>query len=377
MKKRSEFNVFLTILLSVIFCAIGFLGGGYAYLYIKSKTEIDEITVYTSGEIQFHFLELGNKYTGDCTYIKVGDVDILIDAGSRVNSIPTITSYINGQMSDATLEYVIVTHAHQDHYAGFATDDGKDSIFDLYSVEVLIDFARTNQDDDAPMYNNYLRERQEAIARGTKHYTALDCVTNSNGASSVYELTSDTTLTILEHKYYTEEASSENDYSVCTLFSQGDNNFLLTGDLEADGEASLVSMNDLPHCDLYKAGHHGSKTSSSHTLLNEITPDICAVCCCAGNYEYTQENANNFPTQEFIDRISMHTKDVYVTSIATVEYDSEKGKYVSTGFSSMNGNIIVKSKNGRVEVECSNNTTKLKDTQWFKENRTTPEKWAG
>lgn len=111
MKKRSEFNVFLTILLSVIFCAIGFLGGGYAYLYIKSTTEIGEITVYTSGEIQFHFLELGNKYTGDCTYIKVGDVDILIDAGSRVNSIPTITSYINEQMTDSTLEYVIVTHA--------------------------------------------------------------------------------------------------------------------------------------------------------------------------------------------------------------------------------------------------------------------------
>ena len=34
-------------------------------------------------EFQIHFLELGNKYSGDSIYIKAGENDILIDAGSR------------------------------------------------------------------------------------------------------------------------------------------------------------------------------------------------------------------------------------------------------------------------------------------------------
>ena len=374
MAKKSKFNKLLTFFLCIVFMVAGFVAGGYGYLIYKSHVEIAGITVYTSGDIAFHFLELGNKYTGDCTYIKAGDVDILIDAGSRTSSIPTITAYLNNFVNDNTLEYVIVTHAHQDHYAGFATNATTNSIFDLYTVNTIIDFARTNQ-TDGTMYNHYLRERSEAVQRGASHYTALDCVNESNGAKESYDLGNDISLNILEHKYYSEDASSENDYSVCTLFTQGNRNFLFTGDLEADGEESLVAMNNLPHCNLYKAGHHGSKTSSSDTLLNTITPDICAVCCCAGNYEYTDSNVNNFPTQYFINRISKHTEQVYVTTLGIPTYSTEDSKWKNDSYTSMNGNIVVTSKNGEVTVNCSNSNTLLKDTEWFKENRTCPEVW--
>lgn len=372
---KQKFNFALTIFLCIIFCAIGFVGGGYAYLYYISAKEIANIEVYTAGDLSFHFLELGNKYTGDCTYIKAGDVDILIDAGSKTDSISTITAYINEFVTDNTLEYVIVTHAHEDHYAGFATNQNQSSIFDLYSVNTIIDFAKTNKSDTAAMQSNYLRERAEAVAKGATHYTALDCVNETNGATKTFDLGSDITLTILEHKYYTQKASSENDYSVCTLFTHGNNNFLFTGDLEEDGEKSLVELNNLPHCKLYKAGHHGSKTSSSDILLNEITPEICAVCCCAGNYEYTDTNSNNFPTQDFVNRISKHTDAVYVTTMGVPRWDEEAGEYKNDQFVSMNGNIVVLSGGKNVVVECSNNNTKLKDTDWFKQNRTCPDNW--
>lgn len=366
----------MKILICLLSFIIGFGGTGVGYTYFKMQQEIGEIVVYTEGNITFHFLELGNKYSGDCTYIKAGDVDILIDAGSKVSSISTITAYINQFVTDNKLEYVIVTHAHEDHYAGFAANATTDSLFDIYEVGVIIDFARSNQKDTAVMYNNYLAERDAEVANGAAHYTALDCVNETNGAKQEYDLGNDITMKILNQKFYTEKAETENDYSVCTLFTHGERNFLFTGDLEEEGEESLASLNDLPHCHLYKAGHHGSKTSSHNVLLNEITPEIVTVCCCAGNYEYTQTNNNNFPTQDFINRIAPHTDKVYVTSLGVPVFDSQENKYKNDGFTSMNGNIKVISNSAEVKVECSNNNLKLKETTWFKQNRQLPTAWV-
>ena len=319
---------------------------------------------YEGGDLQIHFLELGNKYTGDCTYIKAGETDILIDAGSRVGSIATISAYIDQYVTDGILEYVIVTHAHQDHYAGFATNENKDSLFDLYECGTIIDFALTNQKADAAMYNNYLRERTEEIAAGAVHYTAAEIIAQEK---AVITLSEGITMEILDSAFYYETSPDENNYSVCTLFRQGENAFLFTGDLEEEGEEELVKRNELPKVTLFKAGHHGSKTSSNECLLSVIRPEIVCVCCCAGSSEYTTTNANQFPTQAFVDRVAKYTDRVYVTTLCV---DYKAGTYTS-----MNGNITVTSGKGGVKLFFSASDTKLKDTAWFQANRTCPDAW--
>ena len=124
---------------------------------------------------------------------------------------------------------------------------------------------------------------------------------------------------------------------------------------------SKGTYGSLPHVDLYKGGHHGSKTSSTSKFLAAITPDICCVCTCAGTNEYTTDYTNQFPTQQFINRIAKYTDKVYVT-----------GLYENGEFKSMNGKITVscgKNESGKVEVAVAstNNLTKLKDTTWFNE----------
>ena len=151
---------------------------------------------------------------------------------------------------------------------------------------------------------------------------------------------------------------------MCALFSQGENNYLFTGDLEKDGEASLVSLNSLPEVQLFKGGHHGSYTANTDKLLDVIKPKTVCICCCAGSDEYTKTAANMFPAQKAIDRIAKHTDKVYVT---TVVKDSDPG------YQSMNGNINFHSEKGiEYVVTGSNNSTILKDTDWFKSNRTWP-----
>ena len=325
----------------------------------------DDAPVVVEGELEIHFLELGNKYTGDCTYIKAGDKDILIDAGSKASSIETINSYLSSYVTDGTLEYVIVTHAHEDHYAGFATYENQKSLFDMYECEVIIDFSQiTSGKEDTTMYKNYVRERNAEIAAGAVHYTADKCVQELGGK---FDLGDGMTLTVLDSYYYYNRATNENDHSVCTMISDGANNYLFTGDLEEKGEEKLVQMNDLPRVKLYKAGHHGSKTSSNEVLLEVIQPEIVCVCCCCGSPEYTDTNANQFPTQAFINRIATYTDRVYVTTLCV---DYKKGE-----FTSMNGNIIVRSNRGTVSVVCSASQTVLKDTEWFRENRTMPSAW--
>jgi hypothetical protein len=149
---------------------------------------------------------------------------------------------------------------------------------------------------------------------------------------------------------------------------QGTKKYLFTGDLEKEGEESLVelSASSLSQVELYKAGHHGSKTSSSSALLEVIEPKVVCVCCCAGSSEYTSKNENQFPTQAFIDRVSPYTSAIYVTTLC-IDYKQNK-------YESFNGNIVIYSNlaDTTINVSCSNNTTKLKDTDWFKANRTLP-----
>ncbi len=361
-----KFNGFLALFLAVV--CIG-LGGFVGYRAYFEQNTFDS-QVYVSGGFSVHFLELGNIYTGDCTYIKSGDTNILIDAGSRVSSISTIKAYLDKYITDGILEYVIVTHAHQDHYAGFATNETTDSLFDIYDCKTIIDFSQIESGkEETKMYKDYLRERDAEIANGAVHYTAKDCIEQNK---AVFELDGGAKMTILDQKYYYERGKEENDHSVCTLFTHGDKNFLFTGDLEKEGELSLIEKNQLPEVDLYKAGHHGSASSSSAEFMAVIKPDIVCVCCCAGSAEYTDTNEKQFPTQIFIDNVAPYTDKVYVTTLCTVW---ESGSGGAKEFTSMNGNITVTSGTDGIELAFSASDKKLKETEWFKENRVCPEAW--
>ena len=388
-KKVAKNNPTLFIVIAIL-VVIALIGVG-VYLYFSgafkknndtNNNESVEIDKVLYEDFQIHFLELGNNNSGDSVYVKAGDNDILIDAGSRGNSAATINNYVKQYCTDGKLEYVISTHGHQDHIAGFAgVSDNKAKNFKgdsvdktgvlyYFEVETFIDFTYYNSVDNktasiddystSTEYGKYLRARNYAISNNATHYTAKDLWDTNN---TTFNLGSGITMDILYNKYYFETSSDENNYSVCTLFNYNDHHFMLTGDLEKEGEEALANYYDgstskktLPHCDLFKGGHHGSATSSNECLLEKITPDICCVCCCAGDTEYTANYSTQFPTQAFIDRIAKYTSNVYVTTLYNEETKTNE---------SMNGNIVVSSDGKEVGIQASNNLTKLKDTEWF------------
>lgn len=399
-RKQKKIQKFLlTILLLIILALIGYFGKDYLLILTQndshaqhvsnSHEQIEVMDGILYEPLQIYFLELGAYNTGDATYIKAKDIDILIDAGSTQSSAEAIEAFVNQYCTDGILEYVITTHAHSDHYTGmFGNTKTKENkaptnfknesvertgILYYYEVKNIIDFSLTNQSADSTYYNHYLNAVEYAKEKGAVHYQAHECFNQENGAKQSYVLDEEEQITmdILYNKYYFETSSDENNYSVCTMLTYQDHHFLFTGDLEKEGEEAMASYYNqstpertLPHVDLFKAGHHGSKTSSNECLLQLITPDICCVCCCAGGSEYTTSYLNTFPTQDFITRIAKYTDQVYVTSLIDEKKSKEEGKLV---FSSFNGNICISCDGVNIGLACSNNTIKLKDSSWFNE----------
>lgn len=386
MSRVKKFSVTLTIFVSLLTFVIGAALGFCAnYLTDKQNNPIFKSDVVYGEGISFHFLELGNGKTGDSIFIQTATTDILVDAGSRTNSASTIESYVKDKMTDDVLEFVIATHADQDHIACFAGDNTNPSLFKRFEVATIIDFPKTNKElltekGNDTVYGTYVKERDAEVGLGAKHFNALDCYNNVGEAKRSYDLGGNVTLNILYNYFYDHEDGDENNYSVCFQIEDGDSKFLFTGDLEAEGEEKLVQNNTLSKVKLFKAGHHGSPTSSNDCLLSVIQPEICVACCCAGSVEYTDNLANTFPSQAFIDRISNYTTQVFVPTVGTIVEDGTKKdgsiNYEDVSFASLNGNIVVTSKKGNITVECSNNNTVLKDTTWFKTYRTTPTAWA-
>lgn len=390
---KKLFKIIMWVILIPVFLAIGFFGGVAVDIFYLNKFETEEVenawnndwvedSVITSSDLSIHFLELGNIFAGDCVYIKCGENDILIDAGSRNTSASTIIDYVDNFVTDGKLEYVIATHAHEDHISGFYDESDRTGIFTHYDVDYIIDFPNTNKTSPSStsVLGKYISARDEEVAGGATHWTALECYNNENGASRTIQLSDTVELEILYNYYYDHSYSSgENNFSVCAMLNQGDNHYLFTGDLEDAGEKKLVTYYEenhggLPHCILYKAGHHGSGTSSCPELLEAISPEYICICTCAGTSEYTDNSDNQFPYQEFINNVAPYTDKVYITSVVDNYVDKSSWSKEGT-VKSMNGNIVCYFKNNALNIRCSNNNTLLKDTDWFKENRVCPDAW--
>ncbi|MDE6442309.1 MAG: MBL fold metallo-hydrolase [Clostridia bacterium] len=369
-------------------------GDGDSNVPVGSEAEI------ASSKLSIHFLELGNKSAGDSVLIKCGNTEVLIDAGSEKNSSKTLKTYIDKYCTDGKLEYVISTHADFDHISAFIGNKSGSTysgIFYQYKIGTIIKFDNSDkslltESGNKSTYGQYIDAIDYAkVTWKTNVYTASQCYDMKDGAQRQYYLDENQTVSIniLYNYYYYNKSSDENNYSVVTLLTQelenGKKNYLFTGDLEEDGEKRMVNYyknvpaeyrtdyNVLPEVDVYKAGHHGSKTSSTLELLKVIRPKYVAVCCCCGSPEYTLNNQNTFPTQQMIDNVAPFTENIFVTSLATEVPEVVDGKISSKkwNFTSMNGNIVFYYDES-LKLYCSNNTTVLKDTEWFKNNRTWP-----
>ena len=99
-----------------------------------------------------------------------------------------------------------------------------------------------------------------------------------------------------------EHYGDKNDYSGVLYMTYGERSFLFMGDATTDVENDMLSKKTVPHADVLKIGHHGSKGSTSKNFLNAVTPSYAIIT--------TGENDYGHPTKKVLDLL--HAKGIEV-----------------------------------------------------------------
>lgn len=120
----------------------------------------------SSADLSIHFIAPALKASGDCTLIKVGDTEVLIDAGPTQGNVTEIKDYLSDYCTDGVIEDVIATHADTVHIAGLvgnSVQGAYNGILYSYKIGTIIQFDHgQDKEKETAVWN---RRYMHAIAQ--------------------------------------------------------------------------------------------------------------------------------------------------------------------------------------------------------------------
>jgi competence protein ComEC len=207
-------------------------------------------------ELLVTFLDVGQ---GDAVLVTAPNGNrLLYDAGPPSGAVLAALS-TELPYFDQRIAFMVASHPDADHIGGY---------FDVlrhFTPLVYLDAHTRSPSADFTTLESLLTSR--SIERRT-----LQAGSRMNLGDGVYV---DVLAPIQDVK---KETLSTNDASVVLLIRYGESRVLLTGDMESPGEAQLVARyGGALHATVLKAGHHGSKSSTSALLLAAVKPAFVVV----------------------------------------------------------------------------------------------------
>jgi competence protein ComEC len=206
------------------------------------------------------FFDIGQ---GDSIFIETPKRhQVLIDGGPS----SAILEKLDREMPfwDNTIDLIILTHPEKDHLRGLL------DVLKRYRVENIL---WTGIVRDTAEFRQWQKEISEEkaniiIARAGQKIIA---------SKAVLEI-----LHPFENLSGQELKDSNNTGVVCRLVF-GENSFLFTADVYKSVESKLIKNGASLDSDILKAGHHGSKTSTSNEFVEKVSPDVAVISAGKGN----------------------------------------------------------------------------------------------
>lgn len=281
--------------LPLVIILVLLLGAALGLLYHQSepvRNFVDSLGLFTTttrvpfidpegDEMAVHYIDVGQ---GDATLLQTPKGSVLIDCSEKEYG-DDIVAYLS-EMGVTELEYFIITHPDADHMGAAA--------YILENITVK-NFVMNGQEKNTVFFSNALDVMEEKNISGT--------IVAPGDVLTVGALQ----MKILAPHRIDYSEAEWNNASIVIHATYGHRSFLFTGDAEEDAEEDLLRYHASElDCDVFQAGHHGSRTSNSPELLQKATPEFVIISCGEGN-------SYGHPHQEALDAFEDCGATVYRT----------------------------------------------------------------
>lgn len=252
--------------------------------YSEAESEVKTTAVADlDGNMIIEVLDVGQA---DAILLYTDESAMLVDAGNNQDGEPVL-KYIQDELSIRSLDYLIVTHAHEDHCGG------ADTILDGMDVQnVMLPLLSTE----------------------TKTYLSVLSSAEESGANLLSPVVGDSyemdgaVITVLSCETATDD-EDPNQSSIVIRVDYGNISILLTGDAEEPNEAVMLETGVNVDCDILKVGHHGSYTSSCEEFINAVSPELAVISC-------GKDNEYGHPHDETLEVLEAECADVIRTDLS-------------------------------------------------------------
>ncbi len=253
------------------------------------------------GTLEVHFIDVGQ---GDCIFIKTPqNKTMLIDAGMRHYG-QHVVNYL-AQIGVYSIDIIVGTHAHADHIGGLIT------VIEELPVGRVIDSGKVHTTKTFEDYLDLIDEKDIPFELGR--------------AGDVLDLCNKINIRVI-HPADNIGNLSLNDASVVIKLLHGAVGFLFTGDAEALAEEQILARGyDLSKVNVLKVGHHGSRSSTTQSFLEAVSPSSAIIMC-------GKDNTYGHPHNEILQRLKRIGVDIYRTHLhGNIIVESDGSSYtVST-----------------------------------------------
>ena len=240
------------------------------------------------GNLDIYYFDVGQA---DSIFLRCDDQNMLIDAGNNADG-KLIVNELKSMGID-TIDYLIGTHAHEDHIGGL------DDVIDNFNIE---NFYMPSKEYTSATYKSVLKSAENKN---------LEIVAPKIGDK--FTLGSAT----CEVMSIDNDAKELNLTSIVIEVTNGDNKFLFTGDAEIENEEKRL-WNDI---DVLKVGHHGSRTSTSEDFIEQTKPEVAVISLGEGN-------SYGHPHKETMDLLNEYNVTIYRTDTqGTIHITSDGENY--------------------------------------------------
>ncbi len=252
---------------------------------------VEDFAIHSKPALEVYFLNVGK---GDSIFLRPpGSKGIIVDGGVATEFFDAGTRIVAPFLFWAgvtTLDGMVMTHPDSDHIGGLAC------VVECVGAERIL----WNPVETA---SGHL-EKIFAAAREKKlPITAVnrDSPVIRYGDARLQFLNPPATLAQREDAKW-----KINNASVVIRLEYGETSFLLTGDLEHEGEEELLRQGAPLRADVLKIGHHGSKNSTSVDFLNAVSPKIAIISA-----DYPKQGG--LPHDDILHRLASFGIHVYWT----------------------------------------------------------------